>query len=153
MPFKRPAVSIDEYQAVYDAIVERLKENGCEPEVIRLDPVFRSGVQSAYIPCTNRAHLDHAYFAAYGMKPGEFEQYAIEPTWYGLTRAPNERPATKIRGMKEGRHHPFFELGIKVRSAGFSPSEIEHRLVDVAGKDNKMQGKARDVMKSLKGSG
>src|SRR4051794_3850273 len=54
MPFKSPALSIDEFQAVHDAIVERLAEDGFDKSKSGLDPQCRSGVQPFYIPCTNR---------------------------------------------------------------------------------------------------
>jgi hypothetical protein len=170
MPFKRPAITIEEYQAVYDSVIERLVESGYGRDDISLDPVCRSGVQSFYVPCTNKAYPGHAYFRASGFKPGEFERHAIDPLWYASTRsqpdikftrsttkgpsaeqlAEIDSLATKIKGRKEGRHHPFFDLAVRMRSAGFSPFEIERGLMNVAGNDNKMKGKVRGAMKSLK---
>ncbi len=167
-------MSIKEYHAVYDAMVERLRESGYGPDESELDKKARTGVQSFWVPCINRAYREWAFFRAHGFRGTEFEKYAIDPFGYGLTRiepartrsytsrrkeatpeqlAEIQKLADQIKGMKEGRHDAFFDLGVKMRSAGFSPSEIECRLMGVAGNDNKMLGKARDIMKSLKGYG
>ena len=42
--YKRPATTLQQHQAVYDAIVARLKEHDFSAESARLDPACRSGV-------------------------------------------------------------------------------------------------------------
>jgi hypothetical protein len=172
MPFKLSAMSIDEFQAVHDAIIDKVVECGYEREALGLDKQCRSGVQSYYVPCINRVHPEYAFFRAYGMRPSEFEQYAIQPQGYLLSRAlPVERGrlwvnrekeltheeiaeinrmGAEIKGMAEGRHDLLWKLATKMRSAGMNRDEICRRVFEVAGQDKKMRKKAKDVMVSLK---
>ena len=46
--YKRPATTLQQHEAVYDAIVSRLEENGYTAKSAKLDPACRSGVQSFY---------------------------------------------------------------------------------------------------------
>src|SRR5207248_1784247 len=57
MPFKRPAMSIEEYQAL--SMMQwsgRLQNKGYGPDTSGLDKASRSGVQSFCVLCTNRAY-------------------------------------------------------------------------------------------------
>jgi hypothetical protein len=64
--FKRPARSIAEYQAVFDSVIARIVEEGYPVAEMGIDMTCRSGVQSYYIPGTNRAYPGHVFFEHYG---------------------------------------------------------------------------------------
>ena len=50
-----------------------------------MDRNCRSGVQSFYMPGTNRHHQDWAFFKTFGTKTRELAQYGIDPTMYWKT--------------------------------------------------------------------
>lgn len=64
-----------------------------------------------------------------------------------------ESTKQRLKSMTEGRHHPFWEFAVDLRSLGLSRAQIENELRDVAGNDNKMKGKAQGIIKSLKDMG
>jgi hypothetical protein len=86
--YKRPATTLQEHEAVYDAIVSRLEENGYSAKSAKLDPACRSGVQSFYLPCTNRVHQEWAFFETRGTKTRDLERCAIDPVMFGKTAMP-----------------------------------------------------------------
>ena len=51
--FKKPALSLGAYQAVYDSVIARIVAQGCPVEEMGIDTTCGSGVQSFYIPGTN----------------------------------------------------------------------------------------------------
>ena len=62
IPFQRPVMSKDVFQAIYDQIVDRLMRSGFTKDELGLDPGSRSPSQSFYVPCTNRRHPNDAFF-------------------------------------------------------------------------------------------
>ena len=177
MPFKKPATSLEMFQAVYDEIVRRLEANGYPKELAKLDPLCRSGIQPFFIPCTNRAHKEWAFFETYGLGKKQFEKYGIDPTTYLMTavekvipirtRYIHEEPdddgaastvvreevahawMMKIQAMTSGRHYPFFEMARDLAAKGFSRDELRYWLYRTAGQDAKMKGKIPYILRSL----
>ena len=68
--YKKPARSIGEHKAVLNSIVSRLESEGFSEKDMSLDRQCKTGVQSFYMPCTNRAHPDYAFFRTHGTKTG-----------------------------------------------------------------------------------
>jgi hypothetical protein len=100
MPFKQHVKNLEEYQAVYDSIVNRLAEAGHPSDKMGdsgksksgIDHSARTGAQVFYAPCTNRQFPESRLFIARGCKKGEIGRYAINPDGYGRTAL---KPATK----------------------------------------------------------
>ena len=177
MPFKKPATSLEMFQAVYDEIVRRLEANGYPKELAKLDPLCRSGIQPFFIPCTNRAHKEWAFFETYGLGKKQFEKYGIDPTTYLMTAVekvipirtryiheePDDNGAAstvvretvahawmmKIQAMTSGRHYPFFEMARDLAAKGFSRDELRYWLYRTARQDAKMKGKIPYILRSL----
>ena len=173
LPFLKPCPSLAIFKLVHDFLVERIGWPGYEDLKIGLDRACRSGNQSFRVPCTNRNQRDWAFFRPHGLTTREFLKSAIYPTTYQEVqpitysrpihaiwnqRTKNVTPQfmstmegkkSELRGMKEGRHHKYFEFGIYLRWNGYSLDEIELELLDIAGTDSKMKGKAHYIMVSL----
>ena len=62
MFYKRPATTIDQHKAILASVVRRLEQNGFSANSAKLDPNCKSGIQSFYLPCTNKAHETWAFF-------------------------------------------------------------------------------------------
>ena len=172
MFYKRPATTLQQHEAVYDAIVSRLEENGYSAKSAKLDPACRSGVQSFYLPCTNRAHQEWAFFATRGTKTRDLERCAIDPVMFGKTAIPVvprltansiivakatpekiEAATATLRSMKEGRNHEIFMTGLNLSRLGLSTNEIEAELNAAVGSEPHMRKKVRGVIKSLRRMG
>jgi hypothetical protein len=170
--YKRPATTLQEHEAVYDAIVSRLEENGYSAKSAKLDPACRSGVQSFYLPCTNRVHQEWAFFETRGTKTRDLERCAIDPVMFGKTAMPvvprlagNSIVVTKatpekidaatatLRSMTEGRNHEMFMTGLNLSRLGLSPNEIATDLNATVGTQPHMRKKIPGVIKSLRGYG
>ena len=134
--YKRPATTLQQHEAVHDAIVSRLEENGYSAKSAKLDPGCKSGVQSFYLPCTNRAHQEWAFFETRGTKTRDLERCTIDPVMFGKTAmavvprlAANSIVVAKttpekidaatatLRSMNEGRNHEIFMAGLALSSA------------------------------------
>ena len=87
--YKKPARSIAEHEAVYNSIVERLEGEGFTVKDMCLDTQCKTGIQSFFMPCTNQAHPDYAFFRAHGTKTRDIERYGIDPSTY--SRLPSLR--------------------------------------------------------------
>jgi len=172
--YQRPPQSIEDHQATYDYISERLRESGHTLESSELDPNCRSGNQPFWMPSTNRAHPAYAFFRTHGTKTRELERYAIDPVLiprvvrYAESPAihPSFEPASRKRSLEKaavieaelvtmtsGRNHLFYLFGDSLARAGLSMDEIEARLLVCAGPETNMQKKVSGVLKSLKGYG
>jgi hypothetical protein len=168
--YKRPATMLQQHEAVYDAIVSRLEENGYTAKSAKLDPACRSGVQSFYLPCTNRSHQEWAFFEPRGTKTRDLERCTIDPVMFGKTamavvprlagnsivvaKATPEKidaATVKLRSMNEGRNHEMFITGLNLSRLGLSPNEIATELNAVVGSEPHMRKKVPSVMKSLRG--
>jgi hypothetical protein len=159
---------LQQHEAVYDAIVSRLEENGYTAKSAKLDPGCKSGVQSFYLPCTNRAHQEWAFFATRGTKTRDLERCAIDPVMFGKTAVAvvprltansimvaNPTPekidaaTATLRLMKEGRNHEMFMTGLNLSRLGLSPNEIEAELFAAVGSEPHMRRKIPGVIKSF----
>jgi hypothetical protein len=168
--YKRPATTLQQHEAVYDAIVSRLEENGYTAKSAKLDFACRSGVQSFYLPCTNRSHQEWAFFEPRGTKTRDLERCGIDPVMFGNTAVvtsmiprlvansivvANATPekidaaSATLRSMKEGRNHEIFMTGLRLSRLGLSPNEIEAELFAVIGSEPHMRKKIPGVIKSL----
>ena len=165
--YRRPATSIDQHQAVFDAVVSRLEKQGYTKESAKLDGSGRSGIQSHFMPGTNREHELPALFEIYGTHASQISRFGIDPATYWKTTpatptralgvvgertsttAEIEDLAAKIQGMPEGRHKLFFKLATKLAFHYRERVLVEQYLARVAGADPKLQKKARDAVASL----
>ena len=169
MFYSKPAMSLEEHQAVYDDIVERLTDEGFPPELSRLDSNCRSGVQSFYIPCTSRQHPGWALFETYGTKTAELARYAINPELVWKTAAPQEdviyTPVShshtettpdieelirQIQSMSCDRHALVWSLALKLATHFRDEGLVRMYLERMAGSDKKLRMKSRDAIKQLK---
>jgi hypothetical protein len=167
--YKRPATTLQQHEAVYDATVSRLEENGYSAKSAKLDPACRSGVQSFYLPCTNRSHQEWAFFEPRGTRTRELERCAIDPVMFGKTAMPvvprlaaNSIVVAKatsekidaamaaLRSMSEGRNHEIFMTGLNLSRLGLSPNEIEAELNVAVGREPHMRKKIPGVIKFLR---
>ena len=168
--YRRPATALEQHQAVYDAIVSRLAEAGYSEEAAGLDRTCRSGVQSFYMPGTNRHHQDWAFFKTFGTKTEELARYAIDPTMYWkttngkdrrmnghsavncntMTTAAIEELKSAIKGKTEGRHKLVWQYATQLAWRFRDESEVAHHLAEMAGSDKALQKKARDAIASLR---
>ncbi len=179
MFFKRPATSIDEYQAVHDSVVKRLELAGFPPEISGLDRACRSPVQLFYMACKNRDHQELAFYHTYGLsRARDIERYGIDPTSYLMTKEEKSEPArlgylndndcvetfdvealkasvresvrTKFGRMREGRHLPSLSAANSLAHAHFTEAEIETELAQLFGNEPHMRARRRAVMVQIK---
>ena len=168
--YKRPATTLQQHEAVLDAVMSRLEANGYTEKSVKLDPGCRSGVHSFFLPCTNRDHQDWAFFRAFGTKTRDLERCAIDPVLYGKTAvsrqplpriAPNpivissvsrekiDEVTAPLRSLTTGRNDPLFKAALRLRLLGLSKSEVEGELLQIAGHERKMRKKVSDALKQL----
>jgi hypothetical protein len=168
--YRRPATSLEQHQAVYDAVVGPLAKAGYSEEAAGLDRNCRSGAQSFYMPGTNRHHQDWAFFKTFGTKTEELRRYAIDPTMYWntatsnglgmnshspcngctMTTAPIEELKSTIRAMKGGRHELFWKLAKQLAWQLRDEGKVRYHLMELAGSDGALQKKTRDAIASLR---
>ena len=168
--FKMPARSLAEYQAVFDSVIARVVAEGYPVAEMGIDMTCRSGVQSFFIPGTNRAHPGHAFFEHYGTETRDIGRYGIDPSAYlktAPTRPTLERARQssiavdglspelsdmkrKLMGMAEGRHALFFDFACKTAIHFKDEAEVAKELHDVAGSDAKLRGKVKPALNSLR---
>jgi len=156
---------------VLNSIVARLESEGLSEKDMCLDRQCKSGVQSFYMPCTNRAHPDYAFFRSHGTKSRDIGRYGIDPSTYLKTAKPEktrtrktfiagdipqslspelEKMKSTLMGMTENRHALLFDFacGLASHFKG-ERSLVEKHLKDLAGIDPKMRRKVKDALKSL----
>jgi hypothetical protein len=168
-PYKRPARSIEEHRAAYEHVLRRLEECGHTEKSAELDRSCKSGVQSFWVPSTNQWHRESAFFRTYGTRTRDLERCAIDPrmclgepkllqpkkselpagTMWTDLGAEIESAEIELRGMNEGRHRPFFDYGVLLARAGLGRDEIELKLKETAGDEQKMRKKIPGILKSL----
>jgi hypothetical protein len=177
MFFKTPARSLGAYQAVFDSVIARIVEEGYPIEEMGIDLSCRSGVQSFYIPCTNRAYPDHAFFEQYGTETRDIARYGIDPSSYEKTAPVPPKlervrqssigadvPSTltpelsemqaKLTAMPRGQNDGFFKFACKtaIHFKG-DQAKITKTLLETAGSDLSLQSKIKSVLTSLKDYG
>ena len=164
--YRRPAQSIEEHRAVFDGIVRRLEDEGFDARYTGLDRASATGVQSFYLPATNRAYPEMAFFQVHGVTAREMEK-AIDPSFYARTtiasepqgvRSPNsngrsvivvEDILTPLRGLTCDRHKRLFQAAVDMQRRGLTLSEIEAKLSEAFGAEPKIRKKIRDASNSL----
>ncbi len=158
LPFRESTHSIAQFKAVVDSIVKRLEENGHPAKQSGLDPRSRNVVQRYYLPCTNAAHPNSAFFETYGLRrTDEFLRYAINPADHipvprkerkrlmispkhsGAVNAQRilddaEELKAKIEGMFEDRRDLVFQLACKL-AAVWPLDQVQDDLMDWAPND------------------
>ncbi len=173
IPFKRAVHSLEEFQTIYDMVAKRIEAAGALSSPKHLDRTARSGVQIFWLPCTNKAHKDHAFVKCMGMSDGAFDDYGLDPEGYLASRNTVHRlqrvtstkatpPLTdaqrayvewekqEIRAMTEGRHKPLFDYAVRLRQMRMRPDEIERHLLEIAGSNRRMLRKVKHAMNSLR---
>ena len=167
-------MSVDEFQRAFDYVQWRLEEAGWGNKTQGLDRACRSGNQSFYMPCTNRQHPDWALFEAHNTKTDDIEELGLRP--FMLPEDDEEaRPepdesrcvsageipqdlidsATQnVSGMCSGRHYEFFMAGVRLAGIRYKGLRldcwsVEYELKQIAGSDQHMLKKVKEIMKSL----
>ncbi|MGB9163701.1 MAG: hypothetical protein WCC41_04515 [Rhodomicrobium sp.] len=169
--FKTPARSLGAYQAVFDSVIARIVEEGYPIEEMGIDLSCRSGVQSFYIPCTNRAYPDHAFFEQYGTETRHIARYGIDPSSYDKTapvpptlqrakQSSTAVPSTlspelldmkaKLIAMPRGQNAGFFEFACKTAAHFKDEARVTKELYEAAGADRKLQAKVKPALNSLR---
>lgn len=165
--YRRQAQSIEEHRAVFDGIVRRLEEEGFNTTGMGLDVASATGVQSFYVPCTNRSYPEMAFFESHGVTARALAS-AVDPSLYARTKLaskserrtwlqsssswspPDLEPIlSSLRGLTSDRHKPLFAAATKLSRAGLSPCEIEAVLIGVLGEEPKIKKKIRDANRSI----
>ncbi len=181
IPYKRPVRSVEEHEAVFDAFEAIFEAAGYNRDGSGLDRSSRSGIQSFYLPCTNRNSPELAFFEVYGMdRQRDFDRYAVDPRIYGATGHVETRPNLKCGSvaaatdqvldrdrnarviqevydeyghMTTGRHTAVLSAANKLVTAVSDEIELEQSLVDVFGNEPHMLKKIGDVVKKLEEEG
>jgi len=176
-PFAEPATSLMAYQIVYDGVVEVLTQAGISTKEAELDSNCRSGTQAFFLPCTNQAEQEHAFFRSYGLASDEeFARHGLRPNNMIVedeevaprTRRvfePSSAPINSraqgdlaaraqlekhaIQSMSEGRHRPFFDGARRLRDAGMPLDDVRQWAEETAGNDTKLLRKVPGIMASL----
>jgi len=173
MFYKSPVMSIQQHQIIFDDISNTLKLNGYEATTSGLDKSCRNGIQSFYIPCVNRNEQEYAFFRKHGLdrikdinkygidvnaiiKTANVIQYTDKPMAVTTSNRTHDtelkitEKRQEIQSMTEGRHKPFFDAAISMRTLGLPLNEIECELKLIAANDSKMKKKVPGIMSSLR---
>ncbi len=137
--FRKPAKSIEAFQAVYDAILRRIEEETgfSKREDTGIDPVCRSGIQPFYMPGTNRAYPESRYYSECGTPTRDIERHGIDPSAYipraktakSAESAAKASPNGKLNGT--GGHQHITSLSptlLKMKADLMSMKENRHNL-------------------------
>jgi len=171
MFYKSPVTSIKQHKIVYADICKSLKKSGFTEESSCLDNACKSGIQSFYLPCINRAHLDYAFFRKHGLsRTDDIKKHGIDVSAIIRTTATPELSSgiivnrdlnkddkqqkisailSNIRSMKHSRHQAFFDASIELMKLGLSLPEVEKHCYEIAGSEAKMINKVPGIMSSL----
>ena len=142
--YSEPARSLAAHQGTYDEVVRRLAEAGYPPKTSGLDPNCRSGVHSFWMPATNRAFPEWAFFRPHNTKTRELRRHAINPNDYiaekepipaylsmrqcganAPTREQIDAILGPVRSMTSGREVPWRDAGLRLYSSGLTIAKIE----------------------------
>ena len=124
-----------------------MAEAGYPPELLGLDKNCRSGVHSFWMPATNRAFPEWAFFRRHNTKTRELRRHAINPNDYIAEEAPAAAYVSgrqrgqcganapdraqidailgPVRSLKSGREVPWRNAGLRLYSLGMTIPEIE----------------------------
>jgi hypothetical protein len=166
MFYKRAAVRLAQHEAIFDEVARRIEAVSFASG---LDNICRSGVQSFFLPGTNRNYPDAAFFRRYGCKQRDLARYAIDPANYAALPAsseaaqsapplrPTDIPRAKIdevtarlRAMTEGRHAETFKVGYRLARLGLHEADVDAVLREVVGPEPHMQRKVPYILRSLR---
>jgi hypothetical protein len=166
MFYKRAAVRLAQHEAIFDEVAERIETFSFASG---LDNICRSGVQSFYLPGTNRNHPHAAFFRCYGCKQRDLARYAIEPANYATLDSSSEaaestphlRPTdipqaqidevtARLRAMTEGRHAEAFKVGYRLARLGLHEADVDTVLREAVGPEPHMQRKVPYILRSLR---
>lgn len=172
MFYKQPVRSIEQHKAVLQDITNTLKKNGFDGGHSGLDNACKNGIQSFYLPCTNRSQKEHAFFRKHGIsRVTDINRHGIdvnliiktqtsandseyEPLSFDSFDNDKEQAIAAIiqsvKSMTENRHTPFFNAAIKLRGLGLSLPEIQRHCNEIAGNDERMRNKVPSIMASLR---
>ena len=78
-PYLHAATSIAAHKAAYAYVARRLRNYGHSEQSAKLDSACKSGIQSFWMPCTNREFPEWAFFRTYGTKTVQLAKCAIDP--------------------------------------------------------------------------
>lgn len=164
--YKRSAVSLAQHEAVFDEIAQRIEAFS---PASGLDHICRSGVQSFYLPGTNRNHPHAVFFRCYGCKQRDLARYAIDPAHYATLASSSETAAStpplrltnipqakidevtaRLRAMTEGRHAEAFKVGYRLANLGLHEADVDAVLREVVGPEPHMQRKVPYILRSLR---
>ena len=162
--FSQAATNVKEHKAAYETVVRRLEDEGFNGEGMKLDRC--SGVQSFYIPCTNTACPEMAFFDSFWVTARELKR-AINPALCLKTAIPVapklrnirfevERAADDVEailapyvGMREGRNRPIHNACWKLRKLNISQSDIKGLIARTFGSEPKVEKTTRESLKSI----
>jgi hypothetical protein len=167
MFYTQPARSPEEHRAVYEWIEEILRINGFPDS--GLDPICKAANQSFYMPCTNPAFPEWAFFEAHNTRTKEIPLYGIDPSIcleiYAARESernlhPRKRSSSPspeciteimrpLQGLTEGRHRPMFMTGCRLAAVGLARSQVEAELMRYAGQERHLRRKVKPILKSL----
>ena len=170
MFYKRPALSLAEHEAVLHNIISRLEINRYPLEDIKLDSACQSGIQSFWLPCTNKKHQEWAFFIQKGTKTADIRKYGIDPELYSRTVAVPDQQASPLgtskrlppareeidkitemfRFLSEDRHVPFLRVGLKLYDKGLPIVDVERELQAILPSDPKKKRWVKDAIRSIK---
>lgn len=166
LPYRAPA-SRDEHMAAFDYVARRLLDAGYGPNDTMLDRACRHGVQSFYLPCTNRYAKEWAFFIKHGLSDRELDAHALDAqacpqvrtvtvsgaadanAKYMVTSFDLAKLKTELLGMTSGRNDKFFHYSLMLARNGKSREAVETELNGTAASDRKLQNKVQGCLKSL----
>lgn len=164
---RRPAESVDQLRCVHEVIVDRLEASGITAKDAKLESF--NAVRPLYMPATNPAHKEMAFFESYGLSTKEVS-HTIDPVSLHETQIPSVRrtyakteahEATReriddilkpLRGLSSGRHKLIFEAVRKLMALGLGASDTKAELIAVVGTEKKVLKKINDAIKSVRSS-
>ncbi|MBK8638676.1 MAG: DEAD/DEAH box helicase family protein [Chromatiaceae bacterium] len=154
--FKEPALTVDEFKAVYREIKKRIETVTKDH---KLDEQSGIPTQPFWMPCINRAHPGYAYFESYGVNARELARYGIRPSVYlmtsqsadvsygdgianiitnqhsGYTQDEIDSKLIQIKAsvtnLSENRHKPFFRAALAIRALRLPFYQIEMHLKEI----------------------
>jgi hypothetical protein len=166
MFYTQSARSPEEHRAVFDWVKDILETNGFPNS--GLDQNSRAPNQSYFMPCTNRAFSDWAFFEAHNTRTKAIPLYGIDPSicfeFYGANypeRSALHRPVPSptaeriaeimrpLHGLTEGRHRPMFITACRLAALGLLRSQVQTELRQYAGQERHLQRKVGPILRSV----
>jgi hypothetical protein len=156
-----PLDKITQHGYLVSWIEHRMEVEGYRRKNSGLDKVSRSGTQSFYVPCTNRAHPNAHFFREHNCKPEQLKKYTLDPQLIPLYpeegRKRKVTPSTYSNShaieppvLKKGkRHEQVWEYALAMAKRGYGASDIKDKIVFLAQGDREVEKKARDAIASL----